>query len=161
MALFLAGQRVTAQDLDDALPIQVGVTTTSFSLTSNVSTYYPVSFTAQSSSNTTGMWSVSDPTKLYLPTDGTYTVQGYTNWPATLGSNDGRGQFLLNGTGSPIVTAKCDTVAGSTGNITGAITGWVVGHAGDYIQLVMNQNSGSACTLTVALVMTRVSTATA
>lgn len=161
MAQFAAGQRVTAQALNDALPVSVGVTTSTFNFASSASTYYPAAFTAQSSSNSSGMWSLSDPTKIYLPTDGTYTLSGYTNWPGTLGSGDGRGQFLLNGGSTPIATAKCDTVQGSGGNVTGSISGWVVGHAGDYIQVVFNQNSGTSCTLVVALSVTRVSTATA
>lgn len=160
MTTFLAGQRLTATDLTNALPAHVGVTVPSFSLGSSSSVYTPVAFTLQSSSNTTGMWSVGAATKLFAPTDGTYDLSGFITWPATLGSADGRGEFRVNGSSSAINTAKVSITHGSTGNATGVASGTAVLSAGDYLELYTNQNSGSTCLLIVALTMNRISTAT-
>lgn len=160
MTTFLAGQRLTATDLTNALPAHVGLTVPSFSLTTSPATYTAVAFTLQSSSNTTGMWSVGAATKLIAPTDGTYELEGFITWPATLSSSDGRGEFRVNGSGSAINTAKVGIVHGSTGNATGVASGTAVLSAGDYLELYANQNSGSTCLLIVALTMNRISTAT-
>lgn len=160
MALFAAGQRVTASALNNALPIHCGITVGSFSLASSASAYTAVSFTAQTSSNTTGMWSAASPTRLIAPTNGTYDISGVVTWPATLGSVDGRGEFRVNGSSTAITTGKVGIVRGSGGNATGVASGSVVLTAGGYLELYVNQNSGSTCSLIVALTLTRISTAT-
>lgn len=160
MANFAAGQRVTAQALNDALPVLVGVTTGGFVIPASSSVYTAIQWSAQSSSNSSGMWSPVNPTRLFAPTDGTYALGGFVNWPGTLGANDARGQFAVNG-GSAITTAKVDTVRGSSGNITGAISGSVVMTAGQYLEMVLNQNSGASVTVIAALYMSRLSTAIA
>lgn len=160
MAVFAAGQRVTAGALNNALPVHCGVTVSSFSLPTSASAYTAVSFTAQSSSNTTGMWSAASPTRLVAPTAGTYDLSGVVTWPATLASSDGRGEFRVNGSATAITTGKVSIVRGSGGNATGVASGTAILAAGDYIELYVNQNSGSTCSLIIALAMTRVSTAT-
>lgn len=160
MTTFTAGQKLTATDLMAALPLHVGVTVPSFSLATAASAYTAISFTLQSSSNTTGMWSVGSPTKLFAPTDGTYDLSGFITWPATLSTADGRGEFRVNGSGSAINTAKVSITHGSTGNATGVASGTAVLSAGDYLELYVNQNSGSTTLLIVALTMNRISTAT-
>lgn len=161
MALFAAGQRVTAGALNNALPIHCGVTASAFSLPSSASVYTAVSFTAQTSSNTTGMWALASPTRLVAPTAGTYDISGVVTWPATLSTSDGRGEFRVNGSGTAITTGKVSIVRGSGGNATGVASGSVVLAAGDYMELYVNQGSGSTCSLIVALTLTRISTATA
>lgn len=160
MAMFAAGQKLTAAALNAALPIHIGVTASSFSLASNASTYFAVSFNAQSASNTTGMWSSGTPTKIFAPTAGTYSVGGFVVWPGGLSTTDGRGTFRLNGSGVDVTTAKVATQRGSTGNQTAVASGTVIMQAGDYVEMYLNQNSGSALSLIVALNISRLSTST-
>lgn len=141
-------------------PPQGQVYTDSHSFTSHAANYFAVTFAGLKSSNRSGMWAVGNPTRLVLPTAGTYVVNGTVLWPGGLGSADGRAEIRLNGT---TTNARYSITHGSTGNAAATASGSVVATAGgQYLEVYYNQASGSTVLgVAVTLGVQRVSTATA
>lgn len=141
-------------------PPQCQVGTSSFSLPSQPSLYTAVTFTSQVSSNRSGMWSSGSPTRIVLPTPGTYAVQGVVNWSIDLGTSTGRAEFRLNGVTQ--AAARYSVTDGSNGNHVATASGWVIASAaGDYVEVFANQSTGSAVPIAVYAGVHRISTATA
>ncbi|WP_053682758.1 hypothetical protein [Streptomyces sp. WM4235] len=131
----------------------------SATFSAHASTYYAISWTGLQSSNRSGMWAGGNPTRLVLPTVGTYAVSGTIVWPGGLGSNDGRAEIRLNGTP---VRARYSITRGSAGNAPSTASGQVVCTTpGQYLEVWYNQASGSPISAVAAsLGVNRVSTAT-
>lgn len=126
----------------------------------HASTYYAISWTGLQSSNRSGMWAGGNPTRLVLPTVGTYAVSGTIVWPGGLGANDGRAEIRLNGT---VQRARYSITRGSAGNAASVASGQVVCTvAGQYLEVWYNQPSAGAISAVAAsLGVNRVSTAVA
>lgn len=133
------------------------------SLASHATNYFALNLGGIISSNKTGMWASGNPTRLVAPTPGTYAVTGSIVWPGGLGSNDGRAEFRLNGSGTASNTARFSIARGSVGNAPSVASGTVIFTAsGQYLELYANQASGSTISpLPVALGMNRISNAIA
>lgn len=158
---WLAGQRITADALNDMLPSSVQATTASFSVPNHPSTYTAVSWSAAAPIYPASMWVIGAPTRLVAPTAGTYIVHGGATWPGTLSTADARGEIRLTGSGTGATTARVQTQRGSTGGIASVCSGVVIfTAAGQYAELVLNQNSGVAVVITATFGLTRVSYAT-
>lgn len=131
----------------------------SATFSAHASTYYAISWTGLQSSNRSGMWAGGNPTRLVLPTVGTYAVSGTIVWPGGLGANDGRAEIRLNGT---VQRARYSITRGSAGNAASVASGQVVCTvAGQYLEVWYNQASAGAISAVAAsLGVNRVSTAT-
>lgn len=157
-----SGQRLTASALNDLFATTVQAVATSFAVPSHASTYYTVSFASAAPITPSTMWLVGAPTRLVAPTPGTYAVHGGVTWPGTLSTADGRGELRFNGSGSAVATARVQTQRGSTGGQGATISGVVIFTAADqYVELVLNQNSGVSVSVAATLGLSRVSYATA
>lgn len=154
--IWLAGQRITADALNDMFLSGVQVLNSSFSLASSSSVYTAVSFSSILSATDTSMWSISNPTRLVAPHAGTFNVHGYVVWPGTLSSADGRAELRISGSGTAATGGRLNMTRGSAGNGAAVLSGQVIfTAAAQYVELVANQNSGSSNSLTVAFGMTR------
>ncbi|MFF5445500.1 hypothetical protein [Streptomyces sp. NPDC012888] len=137
------------------------VVNASFALASHASNYTAISYTGISSSNDTSMWNVSNATRLVAPRAGTYLVHGGISWPSGLSTNDARGEFRLNGSGTATATARMATQQESTGNCQAVASGVLIFTAANqYAEVYVNQNSGSSLNLNVTMGMTCISQAT-
>jgi hypothetical protein len=128
------------------------------SLSSHASTYFALSFAGGglAMSNRASMWSAGQPTRLVLPLVGTYVVDGYIQYPGTLGANDARGEVRVNGTSSTL--ARVGTCRGSSGSTSVTIGGRVIAtSANQYVEIFCNQNSGVTAALVCQIGVTRVS----
>lgn len=121
---------------------------TAASLASHASTYFAIPWTGLRSSNRSGMWSAGSTTRLVVPLTGTYLMDGVVVWPGTLGSSDGRGEIRINGTPAP--DARVNIARGSGGNAAAIIGGRVIVTAGQYLELFLNQSTGSTVTGIIA-----------
>ncbi|MCY0930779.1 hypothetical protein OTB20_32240 [Streptomyces sp. H27-H1] len=156
-----AGQRLTADALNDMWPSSVQATTASFSVPTAPSAYTAVPFTAAAPIYPSTMWLIGAPTRLVAPTEGTYVVHGGITWPGTLSTADARGEIRFNGSGTAVTTARVQTQRGSTGGMGATMSGTVIfTAAAQYIELYVNQNSGVSVVITAAFGMTRISYAT-
>jgi hypothetical protein len=131
----------------------------SITLSSHVTSYFAVVWSGLGMSNRSGMWSGGATTRLVLPLAGTYVLDGIVVWPGGLGSNDGRGEIRINGAGTAAPYARMSIARGSVGNAASIIGGRVImPSAGQYIELYLNQSTGSAIAGIIAsLGATRVS----
>lgn len=159
--VWFAGQRITADALNDLFPSSVQVVAPSFSQPSHASNYTVFTWASVSSATSASMWSAGTPTRLIAPTAGTYIVHGGITWPGGLSTQDARGEFRLNGSGVASTTARMATQRGSVGACQSVCSGVVVFTAAEqYVELFLNQNSGGSLSLSATLGMTRVSYAT-
>ncbi|MFE5912094.1 hypothetical protein ACFQ6B_23835 [Streptomyces wedmorensis] len=155
---YYAGQRITADGLNDLIPPSLQLSRTSAAIASSPTTYTAVSFDTVASQNTASMWSVGQPTRIIAPYPGTFQIHGGITWPATLSTADGRAEVRFNGTGVPAPTSRCGTQRGSTGNMQSTFSGVVVfTAAGQYVEVFANQNSGVSINIAVTFGLTRVS----
>ncbi|MFC8267822.1 hypothetical protein ACFUIZ_19125 [Streptomyces cinereoruber] len=155
--IVFAGQTIKASTINDLVSPHVQMHVGAMSVPSGASTYTSTVFTTQLSGNTIGMWSAGAPTRLVAPTAGIYLVHGGITWPASLGAADARGEIRANGSAFPAPGTRVGTQRGSNGNQQVAMSGTLVLAAGEYIEIFLNTQSGSAVTATVSLGMTRVS----
>jgi hypothetical protein len=129
------------------------------SLASNASTYFALAFNTKVASSGGTSWSSgTNPSRITVPKAGTYAIAGRVTWPATLSTSDGRAEIRINGVAA---NTRASTVHGSTGNATGALAGYEVLNAGDYVEIWGNQSSGASAALLTHLGLHRVSSAVA
>jgi hypothetical protein len=154
--IWLAGQRITADALNDMFLSGVQVLNSAFSLASSASVYTAISFSSILGASDTSMWSISNPTRLVAPHAGTFNIHGHVVWPGTLAAADGRAELRISGSGTAAPGARLNITRGSAGNAAAALSGQVIfTAAGQYVELVANQNSGVSTSLIASLGMTR------
>lgn len=121
-------------------PPMVNLQNSSFNVTSG-GTYIPITYTTQLSKSGNITWSSgTNPSRITAVVPGTYQVSGSVTWPGTLGVTDARGQIEVNGAATNI---RLSITRGSAGNAGSSVSGLVVLNAGDYVELAVNQGSGS------------------
>lgn len=140
---------------------QIQTYNSAVNLASHLTNYFSLNLGGQLSSNVPGMWNGANPTRLVAPTAGTYAVDGLILWQGSLGNQDGRAEFRMNGSSVGSNTARFTTMHGSNGNAASTASGVLVFGAPGYAEVFANQNTGSTVTLTVAVGMKRISMATA
>lgn len=123
--------------------------------------YFALNLGGQVSGNTSGMWASGNPTRLVVPTAGTYEMNGVIIWQGSLGATDGRAEFRLNGSGTGSLTARFNTIRGSAGNSASVASGTLVFTAPGYVEVFANQNTGATISLSIAVGLKRISTAIA
>ncbi|MFE0329078.1 hypothetical protein ACFW08_20295 [Streptomyces sp. NPDC058960] len=128
-------------------------------LGSSASTYSALAFNAKVASSGATSWSSgTNPSRITASKSGTYSVSGGINWPAGLGSADGRAEVRVNGASTQLV--RFNTERGSSGNCISVCAGYLVLNSGDYVEIYANQNSGTTLALTTQFGLHRVSGAT-
>lgn len=148
--------------INPAEPPQVHTYNATATLPSDASAYTALNLGGKISGNwPTPMWSSSNPTRIVLPTAGTYIPDGVILWPGTLGSMDGRAEWHLNGSSTALDTARFSTARGSAGNLASVSSGVIIASAPGYAEVWANQHSGAALTLIVTAGVHRISTAIA
>ncbi|MFE5895827.1 hypothetical protein ACFQ67_00100 [Streptomyces sp. NPDC056488] len=152
-----AGQVLRASTINDLIDPHIQAAA-SFVVPSGAGTYTACVFGSVLSGNEAGMWSAAQPTRLVAPVAGVYMVHGGIAWPNALSTADARAEIRPNGTGVAASGTRVGTQRGSAGNMQVTASGTIVMAAGEYIELFLNTQSGSAITATVTLGITRVST---
>ena len=124
--------------------------------------YFALDLGGQISGNTSGMFdAASHPTRLNVPTAGTYDTSGVIIWQGSLGTADGRAEFRLNGSSTGSLTARFSTQRGSAGNSAAVASGVLVFTAPGYVEVFANQNTGGPVGVSIAVGLRRISTAIA
>lgn len=154
-------ERFDGSDWNPPEQPMVGVLNTSGSVASHPSNYFALNWGATTSSNRGGQWSSGSPSRIQGLYAGTYDLCGLLVWPSSLGTGNGRAEVRLNGSGVSSNTARFSTMEGSTGNSTAVLAGTVIFPVPGYLEVFVNQSTGSTITGIIAsLTMRRISSAT-
>lgn len=139
----------------------VGLLNNSASIASHATNYFALNWAATTSSNRGGQWAIGTASRVTALLAGTYDLTGLIVWPGTLGTATARAEIRLNGSGTSSNTARFNTMFGSSGNSVSVLAGTVIFTTGGYLEVYVNQNSGSTLTGVIAsMTMRRISAAT-
>jgi hypothetical protein len=134
----LANQAVNADKIA-TLPSARVYSSSAFSVPN--STLTAISFTTARFRSPTSMWDVSTPTQLIAPQSGLYLITGSVHWASSSSGTYRHVGIMFNGTNRVAGQSRSPSTSASRWLSTSAL--WHMS-AGEYVELVVQQDSGTA-----------------